>query len=227
LNLLGREILSCIARKLVFLGAAVGFEIAAAGRLAISTTSAATSSFEFDLGTLELKKDGVRRRLEDKPAKALACLLERTGGVVDRADLIKALWPEESHGDFDHRLNKAINKLRFMLGDDSSAPRFIQTLSRRGYRIVGEVRIVEASPSVVAVPPVAGSVAETVRPDTAEVPTDPAFSGPNRVSPIQELDAVRSTHWWGSRSLSRRAAIATLAVAVCLLIGVGGNVWRS
>src|ERR1700730_11177783 len=102
-------------------------------------------SFAFDLGTLELTKDGVRRRLEDMPAKVLACLLERTHGVVDRGDLIKVLWPDESHGDFDHRLNKAIHKLRFMLGDDSSDPRFIQTLSRRGYRFVGGVRIIDTT----------------------------------------------------------------------------------
>src|ERR1700731_2412659 len=110
------------------------------------------ASFEFDLGTLELKKNGVCRRLEDKPAKVLTCLLQRKGGVVDRAELIKILWPEESHGDFDHRLNKAINKLRFVLGDDSSDPQFIQTLSRRGYRFVGEVRVIEvgASPDVVS-----------------------------------------------------------------------------
>ena len=183
------------------------------------------ASFEFDLGTLELKKNGVRLRLEDKPAKVLACLVDRTGGVVDRADLIKVLWPEESHGDFDHRLNKAINKLRFILGDDSLDPRFIQTLSRRGYRFVGEVRIIEVSPPPVGVSPVADSVAGAVRPENAESPADPAFSGPNRLARIPELEAARSAHWWRSGALSRRAAIAILVVAVCLLIGVGGDVW--
>src|SRR4030081_518199 len=139
------------------------------------------ASFEFDLGTLELKKNGVRLRLEDKPGRVLACLLQRTGGAVDRADLIKVLWPEESHGDFDHRLNKAINKLRFLLGDDSSDPRFIQTLSRRGYRFIGEVRIIELSTSPVVVSAAADSV-ETVRPDIEGDPADPAFSGPNRLA---------------------------------------------
>jgi DNA-binding winged helix-turn-helix (wHTH) protein len=184
-------------------------------------------SFEFDLGTLELKKDGVRRRLEGKPAKVLACLIVRTGGVVDRSDLIKVLWPEESHGDFDHRLNKAINKLRFILGDDSSDPRFIQTLSRRGYRFVGEVMVTDVSTSPVVVSPLADSVAETVRPDTEEDPIDPAFSGHNRLAPIPEVEAVRSTRWWRSGAPTRRFAIAILAIAVCLLIVVGGNVWSN
>jgi DNA-binding winged helix-turn-helix (wHTH) protein/tetratricopeptide (TPR) repeat protein/TolB-like protein len=183
------------------------------------------ASFEFDLGTLELKKNGVRLRLEEKPARVLACLLKRTGGVVDRADLIRVLCPEESHGDFDHRLNKAINKLRFILGDDSSDPRFVQTLSRRGYRFVADVRIIEASTSPVVVPLAADSIAEPVRPETAVVPVDPAFSGLNRIARMRGLEAVRSKHWWGAGALSRRATITTLAVAVCLLIGVGGNVW--
>ena len=182
------------------------------------------ASFEFDLGTLELKKSGVRLGLEGKPAKVLACLLDSTGGVVDRADLIKALWPEESHGDFDHRLNKAINKLRFILGDDSSDPSFILTLSRRGYRFVGPVRIVDANGAPAVMPMTAGSRPETVRPDTADVPADPAFSGPNRSAPIQESEAVRFANWWGSGPLSRRAAIAILTIVVCLLIGVGGSV---
>ena len=184
-------------------------------------------SFEFDLGTLELKKDGVRRRLEDKPAKVLACLIVRTGGVVDRSDLIKVLWPEESHGDFDHRLNKAINKLRFILGDDSSDPRFIQTLSRRGYRFVGEVMVTDASTSPVVVSPLADSAAETVRPHTEEDPADPGFSGHNRLAPTPEVEAVRSTRWRRSGAPSPRVAIAILVIAVCLLIGAGGNVWSN
>lgn len=101
------------------------------------------TSFEFDLGTLELKKSGVRRQLEDKPARALAYLIENRAAVVDRQDLIVLLWPEESHGDFHHRLNKVINKLRLVLGDDRSEPRFIQTLNRRGYRFIARVTVVE------------------------------------------------------------------------------------
>lgn len=180
-------------------------------------------SFEFDFGTLELKKNGVRRRLEDKPAKVLACLLEKAGGVVDRAALIRVLWPGESHGDFDHRLNKAVNKLRLMLGDDPSDPRFIQTLSRRGYRFVGELRIVEVCPA----PTVADSVGKTLRPDFVESSGDPAFSGPRQFVPIGESGEIRSAHWWGSRLLPTRAVIAIAAVAACLLVGIAGNVWST
>jgi DNA-binding winged helix-turn-helix (wHTH) protein/tetratricopeptide (TPR) repeat protein/TolB-like protein len=193
--------------------------------LATGKRLAVFASFEFDLGTLELKKNGVRLRLENKPGRVLACLLQRTGGAVDRADLIKVLWPEESHGDFDHRLNKAINKLRFLLGDDSSDPRFIQTLSRRGYRFVGKVRIIEVGPAPLSTSPAADSVDEAVRPKTAEAPAVRAVSGSDRIATLQESDLVPSRHWWESVTWSRRAAIAIVTVAVCLLIGVGGNVW--
>lgn len=182
------------------------------------------ASFEFDLGTLELRKSGTRLRLEDKPAKALACLLEHPGLVIERAHLIKLLWPEESHGDFDHRLNKAINKLRLILGDDSSAPRFIQTLSRRGYRFVEEVRILERGPAPVLLPS-ADSEAETVRSEAPAVPAASGFSAPNPVVPSQELDGFGAAPWWHSGRLWRRGAAAILTIAVFLLIGFSGNVW--
>ncbi len=102
------------------------------------------ASFEFDLAALELKKNGVRLRLEAKPGNALACLLENAGLVVGREHLVKLLWPGESHGDFDHRLNKAISKLRFALRDSSIRQHFIQTVPCRGYRFVAEARRVEA-----------------------------------------------------------------------------------
>ena len=185
------------------------------------------ASFEFDLGTLELKKNGVRRRLEDKPAKALACLLERADGVIDRADLIKLLWPEESHGDFDHRLNKAINKLRFTLGDDSSQPRFIETLSRRGYRFVGEVRIVEGSAPPVPVSPDVDGGTEGLRPAFTDGSPDPAFAASNQVPSVRESDRVRTTRWLGSMLQSHRTAVAMVTITICLLIGAGGSVWSN
>lgn len=103
------------------------------GRLAV------WSSFEFDLQTLRLRKFGLRLRLEHKPAQVLTCLLEHPGEIVDRDELVKYLWPDEAHGDFDKRLNKAIHKLRVILGDDPANPRYIQTLSGTGYRFVADV----------------------------------------------------------------------------------------
>ncbi len=106
------------------------------GRLAV------WSVFQFDLGTLRLRKHGLRLRLEQKPAQVLACLLEQPGELVRRDDLVKLLWPEEAHGDFDQRLNKAVHKVRCTLGDQSADPRFIETLSRCGYRFIANVEFV-------------------------------------------------------------------------------------
>ena len=110
------------------------------------------SSFEFDLENLQLRKRGLRLRLEEKPAKVLACLLGQAGQPVERGELVKLLWPDEVQGDFDHRLNKAIHKLRNILGDDRSNPRFIQTLSRNGYRFIASVEFVNGNGSSSKIP---------------------------------------------------------------------------
>ena len=184
-------------------------------------------SFEFDLGTLELKRNGVRRRLEDKPARVLVCLLEQAGAVLDRADLITALWPGESHGDFDHRLNKAVNKLRLVLGDVSSNPRFVQTLNRRGYRFVAEVRIevriTDGNASQVVTRPATNSVAEALPSDRVQGSADPAFAQPDQGVSVQKPAEVRSRPWWIVRPLRHRTAIALGTLAVCLFIAAGVN----
>jgi DNA-binding winged helix-turn-helix (wHTH) protein len=103
------------------------------------------SAFEFDLETLRLRKHGTRLRMEHKPAQLLARLLEEPGKVVRREELVNLLWPEEQHGDFDQRLNKAIHKVRRVLGDDPANPRFVQTLSRYGHRFIADVEFVSAN----------------------------------------------------------------------------------
>jgi Tol biopolymer transport system component/DNA-binding winged helix-turn-helix (wHTH) protein len=95
--------------------------------------------FELDFGTGELRKAGVKIKLQDQPFQVLAMLLERQGDLVTREDLQSRLWPSGTFGDFDHGLNVAVKKLRIALGDDADNPRFIETLARRGYRFVGQV----------------------------------------------------------------------------------------
>ena len=79
-------------------------------------------------------------RLQDQPFAVLAFLLERAGAVVTREELRAHLWPADTFVDFDHSLNTAVNKLREVLGDSASSPRFIETVSRRGYRFIAEVQ---------------------------------------------------------------------------------------
>ncbi len=100
--------------------------------------------FELNLDSRELSKDGIRIRLEVKPAQLLCVLVERAGELVSRKDLMELLWADGEHVDFDHGLNKSINKLRLALGDEPSKPVYIETLSRRGYRFIASVSIDEA-----------------------------------------------------------------------------------
>lgn len=111
--------------------------------------------FEVDLRAGELRKRGLRVRLQQQPFQVLALLLERRGDIVSREELQQALWPADTFVDFDHGLNKAINKIREALGDSAEAPRFIETVAKRGYRFLADVRVadgrvVEAAPVAVA-----------------------------------------------------------------------------
>jgi TolB-like protein/DNA-binding winged helix-turn-helix (wHTH) protein/Flp pilus assembly protein TadD len=102
--------------------------------------------FELDLHAGELRKHGLRVRLQEQPFQVLAALLERPGEVVTREDLQKKLWPADTFVDFDHGLNKTINKIREALGDSAESPRFVETVARRGYRFLAEVKVAEAAP---------------------------------------------------------------------------------
>lgn len=95
--------------------------------------------FEADLKTGEVWRNGGRIRLQEQPFQVLAVLLERPGELVTRDELRQRLWPADTFVDFDHSLNTAINKLRDTLGDSASEPEYIETLARRGYRLVADV----------------------------------------------------------------------------------------
>jgi DNA-binding winged helix-turn-helix (wHTH) protein len=95
--------------------------------------------FEANLQESELRKDGMRIKLQDQPFQILSILLERPGETVSREELRQRLWPADTFVDFDHSLNSSIKKLREALGDNSDNPRFIETLHRRGYRFIAPV----------------------------------------------------------------------------------------
>jgi len=95
--------------------------------------------FELDLSAGELRKSGLKLRLQGQPFQVLALLLERAGEVVTREELQQKLWPSDTFVDFDHSLNTAVNKVREALGDSASSPRYVETLARRGYRFIAEV----------------------------------------------------------------------------------------
>src|SRR5215475_6591788 len=95
--------------------------------------------YELDLQARELRKSGIRIKLQEQPFQILAALLEHPGEIVTREDLQRRLWSADTFVDFDLSLNSAVKKLRLALNDDSDNPRFIETLYRRGYRFIGPV----------------------------------------------------------------------------------------
>jgi len=103
--------------------------------------------FELDLRAGELRKHGLRIRIQEQPFQVLALLLEHSGDVVTREELQKKLWPADTFVDFDHGLNKAISKIREALSDSVESPRFVETVARRGYRFLAEVKVVDIAPA--------------------------------------------------------------------------------
>src|SRR3982750_3704808 len=92
--------------------------------------------FEADLRAGELRKCGIRIKLQSQPFKLLTVLLNRRGEIVSREELQQQLWGTETVVNFDHSLGTAINKVREALGDSAETPRYIETLAKRGYRFV-------------------------------------------------------------------------------------------
>lgn len=95
--------------------------------------------FEADIEAGELRRSGVKVRLQEQPFQVLAALLERPGQVITRAELQKKIWIADTFVNFDCGLNKAVNRLRHALGDSADTPKFIETLPRRGYRFAAPV----------------------------------------------------------------------------------------
>jgi TolB-like protein/Flp pilus assembly protein TadD len=111
--------------------------------------------FEFDVPSLELRRRGVKVKVQGQPLQVLAALVERPGTLVTREALGRHLWPQGTFVDFEHGLNAAVKRLRRALGDSAANPRFVETLDRRGYRLIARIQGAPdaAVRSDVAIPP--------------------------------------------------------------------------
>lgn len=166
--------------------------------------------FEVDLRSGELRKQGAKIKLQEKPFQILALLLERSGDVVTREELREKLWPEDTFVDFDNSLNTAMSKLREALGESAGSPRFIETLPRRGYRFIGEVAPAEGENGTRPAS-AAGEVEQRPAVEMVAAPT-PATSPPAR--------PVRQSRRW--------LLVGGLAAAVIVASSVGSYlIWRS
>jgi TolB-like protein/DNA-binding winged helix-turn-helix (wHTH) protein/Flp pilus assembly protein TadD len=161
--------------------------------------------FEVDLRAGELRKQGLRVRLQEQPFQLLAMLLEHPGEVVTREELQRKLWPADTFVDFDHGLNKAINKIRDALSDSAESPRFVETVARRGYRFVADVKVADAVsvrvPDVATQPVVAAEALDHFLPPIAW-----------KVAAFMLLLLIASVVTWKVARDRRAAVVRSLAV---------------
>src|SRR2546426_1732644 len=151
-------------------------------------------AFELDLRARELRKQGVMIKLQEQPFQILAMLLEHPGLVVTREELRNKLWPADTFVDFDHGLNKAINKLREALGDSAENPRFIETLAKRGYRFSspGQIRSL-------LVPPLENLSGDPEQEYFADGFTEELINKLARISALRVLSRTTAMHYKGVR----------------------------
>ena len=171
-------------------------------------------TFEVDLRAGELRKRGVKIRIQEKPFQILEALLEHPGEVVTREELHQRLWPPDTFVDFDGSLNAATNKLREALGDSADNPRFIETLPRRGYRFIAPVE-----------KPVEAAAAAAIGSGDPHGPTPSAGGG---VAPLENIPPMersadpvatrRPAHRYATRRWLALGAVGAAAVASYLLL---------
>jgi Tol biopolymer transport system component/DNA-binding winged helix-turn-helix (wHTH) protein len=120
-------------------------------------------TFELDGQTGELRRNGVKLRLQDQPFLVLRKLVEKSGALVTREELHSALWPADTFVDFDTSLNTAIKRLREALGDSADVPVYVETVPRRGYRFLVPVEVLQQAGRSAAAQPVANNAEPVVR----------------------------------------------------------------
>jgi TolB-like protein/DNA-binding winged helix-turn-helix (wHTH) protein/Flp pilus assembly protein TadD len=166
-------------------------------------------TFEVSFQSGEVRRAGLKIRVQQQPLKVLQILLERPGEVVTREQLRTRLGAQETFGDFDQALNIAIGKLRSALGDSSESPRYIETLPKRGYRFIADVSVIDA-----------GAASE--RPESAAVVSLAVESRPNSLAtpqntltlPAQSAPGARNRWLWVTH---RRAVVVGLAFCLSIL----------
>lgn len=147
------------------------------------------STFAFESGALELRREGRRVAIEPQPARALAVLVARAGEVVTREEMRQAIWGDQTHVDYDRGLAYCISQVRLALGDSAEQPRFVQTLPKRGFRFIAPV------------------AAEAPRASAAAAPSGPPAQVQDPGEPAAKAPAISRRGW-----IAIGAAAALLAV---------------
>jgi DNA-binding winged helix-turn-helix (wHTH) protein/tetratricopeptide (TPR) repeat protein len=159
--------------------------------------------FEADLRAAELRKHGVRIKLQEQPFQILSLLLEHPGEVVSREELRQKLWPAHTFVDFDRSLNKAMTKLRAALGDSADSPRYVETIPRHGYRFLAPVHVHYQEP--------VATISEEVHADQprSKVTSNGTGQKPARLSRFTSIVRTREGR------MRLYGSVAAVLVAIC------------
>ena len=171
-------------------------------------------TYEVSFQSGEVRKAGVKIRVQQQPLKLLEVLLERPGEVITREELRNRVWPNDSFGDFDQAVNIAIAKLRSALGDSADNPRYIETVPKRGYRFIADVSFVEADGRIRRPDSVFADSAETQTQDlaTTVVPQPPKRRTSILLLALAGVAILATLTFWLVRSRNHAHAIRSLAV---------------
>jgi DNA-binding winged helix-turn-helix (wHTH) protein/tetratricopeptide (TPR) repeat protein len=168
--------------------------------------------FEVDLRSGELRKRGVRIKLQEQPFQILSLLLERPGELVTREELRQKLWPAHTFVDFDRSLNKAMTKLRFAIGDSAESPHYVETIPRHGYRFLAPVSTPREGMGALTFP--AGNQTNEI----AGVHADLRKQQGRTPSALESLNL--QTHAGRKRILALLAAVAAAIVSVFVYLRI-------
>jgi TolB-like protein/DNA-binding winged helix-turn-helix (wHTH) protein/Flp pilus assembly protein TadD len=179
------------------------------------TSVARFGTFEVSFDSGELRKAGLKIRVQQQPLKLLQILLEHPGVVVSREELRSRLWANESFGDFDQAVNIAIGKLRSALGDSAENPHYIETLPKRGYRFIAEVSIGDVAGGIDGLVPVA-----TESPARTSGSSELEAAPPN--VPLQTAKELTGQRWrrWTGRRIAFAAALSLGLSIVAVFLGL-------
>ena len=150
-------------------------------------------AFEVEVRAGELRKHGVRVKLQELPFRVLTILLQQSGELVSREELRSQLWPADTFVDFDNSLNTSINKLREALGDSAESPRYIETMPRRGYRFIAPVMGLDGKRTTIISPTASAShwkIAVPVAVVVVALVTGGVYWGSLRTHLLTDKDAI-------------------------------------
>jgi len=159
--------------------------------------------FEVNFGARELRRQGIKIRLQDQPFQILEMLLEHLGEITTREQLRQRIWPADTFVDFDQGLYNAINKLREALGDTAETPRYVETVPRRGYRFIGPINGVAELASCrirsVAVLPLENLSADPEQEYFADGLTESLITSLARISALRVISRTTAMHYKKAR----------------------------